>query len=60
MTLRELAAALGYASYSYLGLLEIGKRRPTTEVTMKVAEFFNVSIDRLLWDHLEVDEENGE
>jgi len=60
MTLRELAAALGYASYSYLGLLEIGKRKPTTDVTMKVAAFFNVTTDQLLWDHLELEEEERE
>jgi transcriptional regulator with XRE-family HTH domain len=57
MTLRELAAALGYASYSYLGLLEIGKRKPTADVTMKVAAFFNVTTDQLLWDYLELEED---
>ena len=55
MTLRELADALGYVSYSYLGLLENGKKKPTAELVMKVAQLFQVTTDQLLWDHLDVD-----
>ena len=55
MTLRDLADALGYVSYSYLGLLETGKKKPTAELVMKVARLFEVTTDQLLWDHLDVD-----
>jgi transcriptional regulator with XRE-family HTH domain len=59
MTLRELAEALGYVSYSYLGLLETGKKKPTAELVMKVAQLFQVTTDQLLWDHLDVDATNS-
>ena len=55
MTLRDLAEALGYVSYSYLGLLETGKKKPTAELVMKVAHLFQVTTDQLLWDHLDVE-----
>lgn len=57
MTLRELTTALGYANYGYIGQLERGEKKPTGEMILKVAQFFNVSADQLLRDELEVDEE---
>lgn len=56
MTLRDLADALDYVSYSYLGLLETGKKKPTAEFVLKVARLFNVSADQLLKDELELDD----
>jgi DNA-binding XRE family transcriptional regulator len=38
-----------------LGLLENGKKKPTAELVMKVAQLFQVTTDQLLWDHLDVD-----
>lgn len=52
MTLRELADALGYINYGYLGLLETGKKKPTVEFVLKVARFFHVTTDQLLWDEI--------
>ena len=52
MTLRELAAALGYSNHGYLALLETGKKTPTVEFVMKVARYFHVTTDQLLWDEI--------
>jgi transcriptional regulator with XRE-family HTH domain len=52
MTLRELAEVLGYSNHGYLGLLETGKKTPTVEFVMKVARFFGVTTDQLLWDEV--------
>ena len=52
MTLRELAAVLGYSNHGYLGLLETGKKMPTVDFVMKVAQYFHVTTDQLLWDEV--------
>lgn len=57
MTLIGLADALGYASYSYLSEVETGKVNPSLELALKVSRLFNVSLDQLLKDELEVDAE---
>lgn len=54
MTLRDLATALGYSSYSYLAQLERGQKQPTVELVIKVAQLFHITADQLLWDELEV------
>jgi transcriptional regulator with XRE-family HTH domain len=43
MTVRDLAAALGYANNGYMSLLENGKRKPSLEVVMRVAQLFGVT-----------------
>ncbi len=55
MTVRELAQALGYAAHSHIGDVEIGKRKPSLELAMKIAQFFNVSLDQLVWDELDLE-----
>lgn len=57
LTLRELAEALGYPSHGYIGNLESGRRKPTLEMAVKIAAFFNLSVERLANDQLEIDEE---
>jgi transcriptional regulator with XRE-family HTH domain len=55
---RELAEALGYVSATaYISDFETGKRKPTLEMVLKVADFFGVSLDQLARDDLEVDGE---
>jgi len=54
LTLRELAAALGYVSHSYINLVELGKKQPTVELVMKAAAFFQVTPDVLLLDHVDL------
>lgn len=56
MTVRELAQALGYTSHSYIGDVELDKRRPTAEFVLKVSLFFGVSTDALMRDDYELTE----
>ena len=54
LTLAELARALGYTAPSYMSELETGKQRPTVEFAVKVSRLFDVSMDNLTKDELEV------
>ncbi len=55
LTLRGLAAALDSPSHGYLGNLESGRRKPTLEMALQIAAFFNLSVERLANDQLEID-----
>ena|GEM_PF-2035146 len=55
LTLRELAAALGYAGTGYLSDIEFGKKYPTADLILKVSRFFGVSMDQLAKDELDLD-----
>lgn len=57
MTVRELTKALGYTGYGYIHAVELGKNKPTAELALKVALFFDVTTDQLLRDDLELDGE---
>jgi transcriptional regulator with XRE-family HTH domain len=54
MTLTSLATALGYRAHGYISEIESGKKLPATGFALAVANFFNVSLDSLLKDDLEV------
>ena len=56
MTLRQLADALGFSSHGYLGDLESGRRQPSLELALKMADFFDVPLEQLARDELELDE----
>ena len=55
LTLRQLAVILGLAAHSHLANLETGKNMPTPELVVKVADCFNVSLDQLMRDELELE-----
>jgi transcriptional regulator with XRE-family HTH domain len=55
LTLQELALALGFSSHSYVSEIERGKKVPTIEMIIKIADVFGVSVDELVRDDLEVD-----
>lgn len=55
MTLRELAEALDSPSHGYIGNLESGRRKPTLELAFKIATLFQVPVERLANDDLELD-----
>lgn len=55
LSMRLLAHALGYKTYSYIGDVEVGKTKPGVDLVLRVAKFFNVSADVLLDDALELD-----
>jgi transcriptional regulator with XRE-family HTH domain len=46
-TQKELAEKLGLAK-STISLYEIEKREPNTEITIKIADLFGISVDELL------------
>jgi transcriptional regulator with XRE-family HTH domain len=54
LTVRQLAAMLGI-THSHIVGIERGKHKPSVEMVIKVADVFDVSIDRLLRDNIELD-----
>lgn len=54
LTLKDLATALGLTAHGYLSELECGKKKPTAEFSIKVSEYFGVTIDELLKDDIEI------
>jgi len=56
LTMRGLAIALGYpaSNSSYISDVEHGKRMPKADFLLKVADFFDVTLDQLARDELEV------
>lgn len=57
MTQRTMADLLGFAAQSYINALETGKKQPTVQVVMRIAQIFGVSTDELLWDHIALPEQ---
>lgn len=53
-TVRELTRALGYTGFGYIHSIESGKVMPRVEFILKVADYFNVSLDVLLRDNVEL------
>lgn len=54
MTLMELAAVLGYASYGRISEIENGKKTPSLAFVLRVAELFQVTPDQLLRDEVDL------
>ena len=54
LTLTETATKLGFSSHGHLSDLELGKKIPTVELVIKVADLFRVTTDELLRDELEI------
>lgn len=55
VSLRELAGELGFSSHAHLGRIEKGEKTPSAELTLKIADYFGVSIDDLMRDKRELD-----
>ncbi len=54
LTVKALALALGFPSHSYVSEIETGKKIPSTEMIIKLADLFGVTVDQLVRDELEV------
>ena len=54
ITLKDLALAFGLNAHGYISELECGKKKPTVEFALKVADFFNITTDELLRDEIEI------
>jgi transcriptional regulator with XRE-family HTH domain len=52
--MRELADALQFKSHGFIGDLESGRKYPSLDLAVKVADFFGVSVDQLARDDQEV------
>ena len=59
MTVRELAHALGYTAHSHIGEVEQGHQKPSIDFALRISRFFDVTMDQLTKDELEVDEERN-
>ena len=55
LRLRDLAAQLGFQSHAHLARIERGEKTPSADVILKIAEVFQVSLDQLMRDDLELD-----
>jgi transcriptional regulator with XRE-family HTH domain len=55
MTLEELALALGLTTHSHLSNIESGRKKPSLELAIKIADFFKVTVDQLVRDNLDLD-----
>lgn len=55
MSIRELTRAFGFRSHSYISRIETGKTKPSIEFIIKVADLFDVSVDQLVRDELNLD-----
>lgn len=55
MTVRDVAAALGYISSGRISEIENGKKTPSLAFVLRAAALFNVTPDQLLRDDIELD-----
>ena len=56
MSQRALADALGWRDHVFLHRMEKGQRRPNAEHLLKISRLFDVSLDVLMKDELELEE----
>lgn len=54
LTLQKFAESLGYRAHGYISELEAGKKTPTVEFVLSISQLYDVSIDELLKDNLEL------
>ena len=54
LAITELGDMLG-VSYSYVGKLERGEKIPNVAMLIKIADVFNISLDNLARDELDLD-----
>jgi transcriptional regulator with XRE-family HTH domain len=52
---KQLALQLGIAK-AYIGHFENGRRKPSTELILKIANIFGISTDVLIRDELDLDD----
>ncbi|MFP4435779.1 MAG: helix-turn-helix domain-containing protein [Chloroflexaceae bacterium] len=55
LTMRELADALNFKSHGFIGDLESGRKYPSLDLAVKIADYFGVTVDQLARDDLEVE-----
>lgn len=55
ISLRQLASMLEINAHSFISEIETGKKKPSLELVIKVADLFNVPLEQLARDELELD-----
>ena len=55
ISLRDLATQLGFQSHAHVARIERSEKTPSADVILKIAELFQVSLDQLMRDDLELD-----
>ncbi len=53
-TMHELADKLGLSKHGYIGDLESGRRQPSLELAVQIADLFGVTVDQLARDDVEL------
>jgi transcriptional regulator with XRE-family HTH domain len=56
MSQRDLGKEMGFSSSAYVHFLETGQRKPNVELLIKLAEFFEITMDELARDDREIEE----
>ena len=55
ITVRELASILEIKSHSHIVGLEANKHKPSADLILKIADYFEVTTDQLMRDDLEIE-----
>ena len=55
LTVRELAMLFEMKSHSHIADMESGRSKPSVELLIKIADYFQVTTDQLLRDDQEID-----
>ena len=55
LSIRQMAATLDISSHSHIVNLEAGRKKPSVDLILKIAEVFDVSPNQLMLDEEEVD-----
>ena len=55
LSLRQLASMLEINAHSFISEIENGKKKPSLELVIKVADLFTVPLEQLARDELELD-----
>lgn len=56
LSLRKLASLLDVKAHSHIDDIEKGRGKPSVELVVRIAEFFDIPTDLLLKDYLELDD----
>lgn len=59
LSVRALARELGYATHSYISDIEAGRTIPRVEFIVKIADFFQVTLDQVVRDEIDLDPASG-
>jgi|JFJP01.1.fsa_nt_gi transcriptional regulator with XRE-family HTH domain len=54
LTVRQLGEIFGI-DYSHISRIESGQRKPSLELAIQIADFFEIDLNRLVRDELELD-----